>query len=205
MTSPRNAPTSNPWGAIRSSSEIASPRPLGFGNDGSQNSGGYFGGSGNGGGNGDVEEGRGRLNEFETSLPIRLDYEACLAYLLLPPAGGVLLLVLEHKSDYVRYVSPRTPLLPCSLSCLQDGMAGKCDKAKKRRGRNRKANLTYRFHAWQSSILFSILFVLHLVLSWSRFLSWVLFLVDLGAIGYLTMRAYRDGKYHIYPSFGAQS
>lgn len=45
------------------------------------------------------------MNEFETSLPIRLDYEACLAYLLLPPAGGVLLLVLEHKSDYVRYVS----------------------------------------------------------------------------------------------------
>jgi len=32
-----------------------------------------------------------------------LDYEACLAYLLLPPAGGVLLLVLEQKSDYVRY------------------------------------------------------------------------------------------------------
>lgn len=44
------------------------------------------------------------VNLFETSLPIRLDYEAMLAYLLLPPAGGVLLLVLEHKSDYVRYV-----------------------------------------------------------------------------------------------------
>lgn len=38
------------------------------------------------------------------------------------------------------------------------------------------------------------MFVLHLVLSWSRFLSWVLFLADLGLIGYLTMRAYRDGK-----------
>jgi hypothetical protein len=50
----------------------------------------------------DLESGRGGLNEFETSLPIRLDYEACLAYLLLPPAGGVLLLVMEHKSDYVR-------------------------------------------------------------------------------------------------------
>lgn len=46
----------------------------------------------------------GRLDEFATSLPIRLDYEACLAYLLLPPAGGVLLLLLEHKSDYVRLV-----------------------------------------------------------------------------------------------------
>ncbi len=44
------------------------------------------------------------MNLFETSLPIRLDYEAMLAYLLLPPAGGVLLLVAEHKSDYVRYV-----------------------------------------------------------------------------------------------------
>jgi hypothetical protein len=54
----------------------------------------------------DVEAGRTeRLNEFETSLPIRLDYEACLAYLLLPPAGGVLLLMFEQKSDYVRYVA----------------------------------------------------------------------------------------------------
>jgi hypothetical protein len=51
----------------------------------------------------DLESGRGRLNEFETSLPfLRLDWEACLAYLLLPPAGGVLLLVIEQKSDYVR-------------------------------------------------------------------------------------------------------
>jgi hypothetical protein len=63
------------------------------------------GSSAQGFGNGNnLEAGRGRLDEFETSLPIRLDYEACLAYLLLPPAGGVLLLVLEHKSDYVRYV-----------------------------------------------------------------------------------------------------
>jgi hypothetical protein len=58
-------------------------------------------------GSGDIEGGReGRLNEFETSLPIRLDYEACLAYLLLPPAGGVLLLMFEQKSDYVRLVLP---------------------------------------------------------------------------------------------------
>lgn len=39
---------------------------------------------------------------FTTSLPIRLEVEACLAYLGLPPAGGALLLMLEHKSDYVR-------------------------------------------------------------------------------------------------------
>lgn len=60
--------------------------------------------------NQDVESGlggsRGReaLNDFETSLPLRLDYEACLAYLLLPPVGGVILLIMEWKSDYVRYV-----------------------------------------------------------------------------------------------------
>ena len=30
-----------------------------------------------------------------------------MAYLLLPPAGGVFLLVMEHKSDYVRYAIPR--------------------------------------------------------------------------------------------------
>ena len=48
------------------------------------------------------------MNLFETSLPLRLDYEACLAYLALPPAGGVFLLVMEHKSDYVRYVLQAT-------------------------------------------------------------------------------------------------
>ena len=55
-------------------------------------------------GGGDIEGGRLDVNLFETSLPLRLDYEAMLAYLLLPPAGGVFLLVVEHKSDYVRYV-----------------------------------------------------------------------------------------------------
>ena len=51
---------------------------------------------------GDLEGARFNLEAFQTSLPIRMDYEAMLAYLLLPPAGGVLLLLLEHKSDYVR-------------------------------------------------------------------------------------------------------
>ena len=88
LQSPLNAPqvSSNPWAPVDSSARA-------FGSDGT----GALGGR-------DVESGRGQLNEFETSLPIRLDYEACLAYLLLPPAGGVLLLVMEHKSDYVRYV-----------------------------------------------------------------------------------------------------
>ena len=47
--------------------------------------------------------GRSHVNLFETSLPMRLDYEAVMAYLLLPPAGGVFLLLVEQKSDYVRY------------------------------------------------------------------------------------------------------
>lgn len=46
----------------------------------------------------------GMVSEFDTSLGLRLDYEACLAYLALPPLGGILLLILERKSDYVRFV-----------------------------------------------------------------------------------------------------
>lgn len=42
------------------------------------------------------------VSEFDTSLGVRLDYEACAAYLALPPMGAILLLILERKSDYVR-------------------------------------------------------------------------------------------------------
>lgn len=87
---------------------------------------------------------------FETRLGLRMDYEACLAYLLLPPAGSVLLLVLEHRSDYVR------------------------------------------FHAWQASLLFTFIFVMHIIFSWSSIISWLLFTCDIGLIAYLTLRAYRD-------------
>lgn len=62
------------------------------------------------------------MNLFETSLPLRLDYEAMLAYLLLPPAGGVFLLVMERKSDYVRYVLS----FPRDYS-LRDGSGGPAD------------------------------------------------------------------------------
>lgn len=92
------------------------------------------------------------VNLFETSLPLRLDYEAMLAYLLLPPAGGVLLLVLEHKSDYVR------------------------------------------FHAWQSSLVFTVMFIIHLIFSWFTILSWLIFVFDLGLIAFLTMHAYQDAN-----------
>ena len=51
-----------------------------------------------------------------------------------------------------------------------------------------------RFHAWQSSLLFTAMFVLHLIFSWSTVLSWLIFIADIGLIAYLTLRAYRDGK-----------
>ncbi|KAJ5577227.1 hypothetical protein N7535_004153 [Penicillium sp. DV-2018c] len=108
------------------------------------------GGHGNASFGRDLEGGHVSLGAFETSLPIRMDIEAALAYLLLPPAGGVFLLLTEHKSDYVR------------------------------------------FHAWQSSMLFAAMFVIHLLFSWSSFLSWTLFIVDLGLIGFLSMHAYQD-------------
>lgn len=99
-----------------------------------------------------LEDGRLNIALFETSLPLRLDHEAMLAYLGLPPAGAVLLLMLEHRSDYVR------------------------------------------FHAWQSAMVFSALFVLHLVLAWSAVLSWLLFVGDLALIGCGCWRAWRDGE-----------
>ena len=55
------------------------------------------------------------------------------------------------------------------------------------------ADICYcRFHAWQSSLLFTAMFVLHLLFSWSTFLGWVVFLGDLALIGWLVMKAYRD-------------
>lgn len=42
------------------------------------------------------------VSEFDTSLGLRLDYEACLAYLAFPPVGAIVLLIMERNSDYVR-------------------------------------------------------------------------------------------------------
>ena len=133
---PQNKPGQLVGRAI--SSVQALPSPSGFAND-------YFASPSVTG----AERGR-TLEAFETSLPMRVDHEAMLAYLLLPPAGGVFLLIFEHKCDYIR------------------------------------------FHAWQSSMLFSTIFVLHLILSWSRVLSWILFAMDLVLIGSLSLHAYRD-------------
>ena len=110
------AGTTDPWAAARHGrSELPLPSPSQFA-DG-QNEGGGGGGAGyyediegqradesyftSHGGNGTSSAGQG-TDVFETSLGFRMEIEACLAYLLLPPAGGVILLLFEHKSDYVR-------------------------------------------------------------------------------------------------------
>ncbi|KAL9529569.1 hypothetical protein SMMN14_06526 [Sphaerulina musiva] len=91
----------------------------------------------------------GLISVYETSLGLNIGIEAALAYLLLPPAAGVVLLLFEQKSDYVR------------------------------------------FHAWQSSLLFSALFLLHIIFIWTTIVSWMLFAGDIGLIGYLAYGAWR--------------
>lgn len=90
------------------------------------------------------------VSVFATSLGISLRVEACLAYLLLPPAGSVVLLSFEHQSDYVR------------------------------------------FHAWQGALLFSAIFLIHIIFSWTAIISWMLFAGDLLLIAYLTAGAWRN-------------
>ena len=53
--------------------------------------------------------------------------------------------------------------------------------------------LRNRFHAWQSSLLFTFMFIIHVIFSWSGVISWLLLAFDIGMIGWLTLRAYRDG------------
>jgi uncharacterized membrane protein len=55
---------------------------------------------------------------FETSLGLPLRIEACLAYLVIPPAGGIVLLLFEHKSDYVRYHAWQSALLFSAIVLL---------------------------------------------------------------------------------------
>lgn len=54
--------------------------------------------------------------------------------------------------------------------------------------------------------------MLHLIFSWSTFFSWLIFLGDLGLIGYLTYRAYTDADtldryvtYYLESDFADQS
>ncbi|KAL1845477.1 hypothetical protein Daus18300_014519 [Diaporthe australafricana] len=87
---------------IASPNYQASPAPAGA----ARPSDGYFGNIGSG-----LAADREGINEFDTSLGIRLDYEACLAYLALPPLGAIVLLILERKSDYVRFHAWQAALL----------------------------------------------------------------------------------------------
>ncbi|EHK44834.1 hypothetical protein TRIATDRAFT_170080, partial [Trichoderma atroviride IMI 206040] len=78
--------------------------------------GGLWGfGSGNSSGNGTPLAMPGaypaEISEFDTSLGLRLDYEASLAYLAFPPIGAVILLILERNSDYVRFHAWQSALL----------------------------------------------------------------------------------------------
>lgn len=48
-----------------------------------------------------------------------------------------------------------------------------------------------RFHAWQSALLFSALFLVHVIFSWTSIISWMLFACDIMIIGYLAYGAWR--------------
>jgi len=108
---------------------------------------------------------------FETSLGLRIDNEACLAYVLFPPFIGLVLLIYERKSDYVRSV----------LMIRKDERLA--------------ANMIVaRFHAWQSIMLVIVFHLFYFILSWSTMLSLLLVLLYFVCIGFLTYRAYWDGK-----------
>lgn len=153
------------------------PHPNAFGND--------YVSAGNNDGLGD----RGvHFDAFQTSLPLRLDYEAMLAYILLPPAGPVLLLLMEHKSDYVRYevTLAAGSGVPVMLIWSADFMPGS------------RACSSHAYLYAQSLYLEIVVSadsskVVHLVFSWSSVISWMLFVIDLALIGFLALHAYRDG------------
>lgn len=95
---------------MRSPPPLQHPQPQRAWNgdfDGQGSSGGIGGGAGGWSPSGGVDSMPGaypaaEISEFDTSLGLRLDYEACLAYLAFPPLGAVVLLILEKNSDYVR-------------------------------------------------------------------------------------------------------
>ncbi|KAI1334294.1 hypothetical protein F5Y15DRAFT_402235 [Xylariaceae sp. FL0016] len=150
LASPRaSLDNRRPFSPARSPPPLQHPQPQRSWQPALPGAAGFGGGAGGAGGYA-PEGGVSYVSEFDTSLGIRLDYEAGLAYLGLPPLGAILLLILERKSDYVR------------------------------------------FHAWQSALLFTAVFVVHLIFSWSTFLSWVIFIADLCLMGWLALRAYRD-------------
>ncbi|KAI8989989.1 hypothetical protein BDB01DRAFT_779625 [Pilobolus umbonatus] len=59
-----------------------------------------------------------RVNKYETTLPIRVDIEASLAYIL-GPVSGLIFLILERQNDYVRFHAWQSCLAFSSLMVLQ--------------------------------------------------------------------------------------
>lgn len=117
---------------LPSPTSFEAPRPTGFGNE--------------------LGADERNVDVYSTSLPIRPDIEAVLAYVALPPAGPALLLIFETSSDYVR------------------------------------------FHAWQSALVYTLLFVTHLIFSFTKTVSLILLVVDLVLMAWLGGKAYQDGR-----------
>ncbi|EGF79743.1 hypothetical protein BATDEDRAFT_89137 [Batrachochytrium dendrobatidis JAM81] len=58
-----------------------------------------------------------RVNKYETSMPLRLDIAAALAYAL-GPVTGILFLIFETKNDYVRFHSWQSALVFVSIMAV---------------------------------------------------------------------------------------
>ncbi|CAO3686267.1 unnamed protein product [Umbelopsis ramanniana] len=58
-----------------------------------------------------------RVNKYETKMPIRVDIEAALTYVL-GPITGVFFLILETQNDYVRFHAWQSSLVFLTLMCL---------------------------------------------------------------------------------------
>ncbi|KAG0181030.1 hypothetical protein DFQ29_009497 [Apophysomyces sp. BC1021] len=112
-----------------------------------------------------------RVNKYETTLPIRVDVEAALAYILGPVTGKVWQYLHESSNN-----QPKSAILGLFFLICE------------------RQNDYVRFHAWQSTLVSLTLMSIHFVLMFiSSFLSWTLFFVDVGLLVWLTYRAYLDG------------
>ncbi|KAK9365977.1 hypothetical protein V1509DRAFT_631252 [Lipomyces kononenkoae] len=131
---------------VHTSNSTASPPPPMY----SPSPDAYAGGSSSGYGPPVEDQQNVQVNQYETSIPIRLEYESVIAYAALPPVGSVALLIFETKNDYIR------------------------------------------FHSWQASLLFTPLFILFIILSFSTVLSYLVLAVYIVFALYMAYRAYRD-------------
>ena len=117
--------------------------------------------------------GRGGLTSiYETSLGLNIALESTLAYLLLPPAGGVVLLLFEHKSDYVRFHAWQSALVYVARTSYCVQLRDQADE-------------------YALNYSFSALFLIHIIFSWTAVISWLLFVFDIVLIGYLAYGAWR--------------